>query len=39
MTNLGHPKPRAARAATKLFIVGVVGDSWRPTTPPVNNFG
>jgi hypothetical protein len=39
MIHQSHPKSRAARAATKLFTVGAAGDSWRPTTPPLNNFG
>jgi len=39
MTNLGHPKSRAARAATKLFTAGAAAATLRPATPPVNNFG
>ena len=35
----GHPNPRAALAATKLFTGGPAGDSWRPTAPPMNHFG
>jgi hypothetical protein len=39
MTNDGHPKSRAARAAAKLFTVGAAGNPRRPTAPTVNNFG
>jgi hypothetical protein len=39
MTNGGHPKSRAARAAAKLFTAGPAGELLRPTAPPVNNFG
>ena len=39
MTITGHPKPRAAFAATNLFTVGAAAATWQPTAPPMNNFG
>jgi hypothetical protein len=39
MNHPGHPKVAALVAATKLFTVGAAGVSWRPTAPPLNNFG
>jgi hypothetical protein len=39
MNLIGHPKPGAGFAATKLFTAGAAGASLRPTAPPMNNFG
>ena len=39
MTKNGDGKTDAALPGAKLFTVGAPGESCRPGSPPVNNFG